>query len=192
MTNNLATRGTSAGNRREYALYLVCGSLTIAILLLDLSIPLGVAMGVPYTAVILISLWFPRNKFTVLTGVVCSLLVIGVYLYKPAITDMWKVVFNRALALFTIWVTVFLGLQRKISERKREDAFQEREKALEQVRILHGLLPICASCKRIRDSQDNWIHLESYITDHSEAEFSHGICPDCVKKLYPEMGDEKT
>jgi hypothetical protein len=58
-------------------------------------------------------------------------------------------------------------------------------KLLREIRHLEGFLPICASCKKIRDSHGNWLQIESYIRDHSEAEFSHGICPDCAKKLYP-------
>jgi len=59
--------------------------------------------------------------------------------------------------------------------------------ALSQVKTLSGLLPICASCKKIRDDKGYWNQIESYIRDHSEAEFSHGICPECVKKLYPDF-----
>ena len=64
---------------------------------------------------------------------------------------------------------------------------RELEKALAKVQTLSGLLPICASCKNIRDDKGYWKQIEGYITDHSEAEFSHGICPDCAKKLYPDM-----
>ena len=56
--------------------------------------------------------------------------------------------------------------------------------ALAKVRLLSGLLPICASCKKIRDDKGYWNQIESYIRDHSEAEFSHGICPDCAKQMY--------
>ena len=56
-----------------------------------------------------------------------------------------------------------------------------------KVKILQGLLSICANCKDIKDEEGYWSQLESYIEDHSEAEFSHGICPICAKKLYPEL-----
>jgi hypothetical protein len=58
--------------------------------------------------------------------------------------------------------------------------------ALVQVKTLQGLLPICAHCKKIRDDQDNWQPMESYITQRSEAKFTHGVCPDCLLKHYPE------
>jgi hypothetical protein len=60
---------------------------------------------------------------------------------------------------------------------------------LSTVTELQGLLPLCASCKKIRDDQGYWNRLEKYIQEHSEAEFTHGICPDCVKKLYPELSE---
>jgi hypothetical protein len=61
--------------------------------------------------------------------------------------------------------------------------------ALNQVQLLTGLLPICASCKKIRDEREVWQPLESYIQAHSEAKFSHDVCPDCLRKLYPEYLD---
>jgi PAS domain S-box-containing protein len=77
--------------------------------------------------------------------------------------------------------------ERKLAEEERESLISELQKALSEVKKLSGLLPICASCKKIRDDKGYWNQIESYIRDHSEAEFSHGICPDCLKKLYPEL-----
>lgn len=62
----------------------------------------------------------------------------------------------------------------------------ELSQALAQIQVLRGILPICASCKKIRDEQGAWIQIEEYICQHSAAEFSHGICPHCLKKLYPD------
>ena len=59
------------------------------------------------------------------------------------------------------------------------------QESLEKVKLLSGLLPICANCKKIRDDKGYWIQIENYIRDHSEADFSHGICPECAHKLYP-------
>jgi hypothetical protein len=59
-----------------------------------------------------------------------------------------------------------------------------------EVKRLNDMLPICASCKKIRDDQGDWQEIESYISHHSETGFSHGICPDCARKLYPELADE--
>ncbi len=79
---------------------------------------------------------------------------------------------------------------RKRLEQEREQLIQTLQDALSQVKTLHGLLPICASCKKIRDDGGYWQQLEVYISSHSEADFTHGICPDCMKKLYPEYVDQ--
>jgi PAS domain S-box-containing protein len=79
---------------------------------------------------------------------------------------------------------------RKLQEVERERLIEELQKALSEVRTLSGLLPICASCKKIRDDSGYWNQLETYISRHSSAEFSHGICPECARKLYPELFKE--
>lgn len=65
------------------------------------------------------------------------------------------------------------------------------QKALNEIKTLRGILPICAHCKRIRDDEGYWQRIESYIHEHSEADFSHGVCPECLKKHYPDMDEEK-
>jgi hypothetical protein len=61
------------------------------------------------------------------------------------------------------------------------------QNALNEVQVLKGLLPICARCKRIKDEHERWQVLEVYLQAHSEAKFTHGICPDCLQKLYPDQ-----
>lgn len=80
--------------------------------------------------------------------------------------------------------------ERKGEEEEREKLIYELNKALSNVKRLSGLIPICSSCKRIRDDKGYWNQIDSYIRDHSEAEFSHGICPECMKKLYPDFYEE--
>jgi transcriptional regulator with GAF, ATPase, and Fis domain len=77
--------------------------------------------------------------------------------------------------------------ERKRAETAREQLIVELQDALAQVRTLTGLLPMCASCKKIRDDQGYWQAVEVYIREHSDADFSHGLCPDCAKKLYPDI-----
>lgn len=74
---------------------------------------------------------------------------------------------------------------RKAREGELRRSNEELQKALREVKVLRGLIPICASCKKIRNDGGFWQQLEEYIGEHSEAEFSHGICQPCVKKLYP-------
>jgi len=80
-----------------------------------------------------------------------------------------------------------LFIERKRTEAEKEKLILQLQKALGEVKQLSGLLPICASCKKIRDDKGYWSQIETYIRDRSEAEFTHGICPDCFKKLYPDI-----
>jgi PAS domain S-box-containing protein len=76
---------------------------------------------------------------------------------------------------------------RVIIEKEKENLITRLQEALSQVKLLSGFLPICVSCKQIRDDKGYWNQIESYIREHSEAEFSHSICPECAKKLYPDI-----
>lgn len=76
---------------------------------------------------------------------------------------------------------------RKEAEEKKEMLIADLQKTLKEIKALRGLLPICASCKKIRDDKGYWNQIEAYISEHSEAEFSHSICPECAKKYYGEF-----
>jgi PAS domain S-box-containing protein len=95
------------------------------------------------------------------------------------------------------YIVGYQGIIRDITERKRaeeerETLIHELQDALANIRRLRGLLPICASCKKIRDDKGYWNQLETFIQEHSEAEFSHGFCPDCMKKLYGVVLEDDT
>lgn len=81
--------------------------------------------------------------------------------------------------------------ERKSAEKERERLIDELQHALAEVKKLRGFLPICSSCKKIRDDKGYWNQIESYIRDHSEAEFTHSICPECTKKLYSGLNEKK-
>ena len=74
--------------------------------------------------------------------------------------------------------------ERKRSQQEREELIQELQDAFAKIKVLSGFIPICASCKKIRDDQGYWNQLEAYIQSRTEAQFSHGICPDCATSLY--------
>ena len=112
--------------------------------------------------------------------------------------------FGFYLLIVTTWINEFLDLPRQLFGGQptpfniTENIFESllilivgllviwlTLKLLHEIRHLEGLLPICASCKKIRDTHGNWLQIEGYIRDHSDAEFTHSICPDCAKKLYP-------
>lgn len=72
-----------------------------------------------------------------------------------------------------------------------ERLLEENRKAISEIKVLRGILPICAKCKKIRNDEGYWTQIESYIRDHSEAEFTHSICQDCTRELYPFMSEKK-
>lgn len=81
--------------------------------------------------------------------------------------------------------------KQKRAEEEREELILDLQEALAKIKTLGGLLPICSVCKRIRDDKGYWNQIESYIQEHSEADFSHSICPECAKELYPGVFDKK-
>jgi DNA-binding response OmpR family regulator len=80
---------------------------------------------------------------------------------------------------------------RRMVEMRSELAakIEQLRQAVDQIKTLKGIVPICASCKNIRDDRGFWNRVENYVRDHTEAEFSHAVCPDCMKKLYPQFKD---
>ena len=106
----------------------------------------------------------PNFDFTVIMAIICPSLIAPpvVYFYTK------------------------LALQLDKSRLQLEQTHNKLQLAFSEVKTLSGLLPICSSCKKIRDDKGYWNQIELFIRDRSEAEFSHGICPDCAKKLYPE------
>jgi PAS domain S-box-containing protein len=87
-------------------------------------------------------------------------------------------------------VTSVICISKNITDRKkveeeREQLIRDLQNALARIKTLSGMFSICSNCKKIRSDEGNWTHIESYIRDHSDADFSHSICPECMKKLYP-------
>ena len=112
-------------------------------------------------------------------------ILIGDTIYESFLEKVVGYTFGFILLAFGIWRWI-----PKIIEHKK---FTEKrlEKAIDSVKVLSGLLPICSSCKNIRDDAGYWNQLETYIDKHSEAQFSHGLCPDCSEKMLNELTDKK-
>jgi ligand-binding sensor domain-containing protein len=106
------------------------------------------------------------------------------YLYQ----QLW---FQVLVGFGIVATTLLLHFVRIRRLRRREEELSARvEAAMAEIKILSGLLPICASCKKIRDDRQRWQPIESYISDHSLAEFSHGLCPECAQDIYTEVVEQ--
>jgi AmiR/NasT family two-component response regulator len=117
---------------------------------------------------------------------------VGAYLVKPPNAREMERAITIAIARFDDLMELRrLNAELQAGNEARERLILELEDTLAQVKTLSGLLPICASCKKIRDDDGYWNQLEAYIQDHSEVVFSHGLCPECAKRLYPQIfGDD--
>jgi len=181
---------TKVEERAEHWRILVILALAACIFALDILTPKGVSGEALYAGLVLIALWSPRPRLIILVATGTSALtILGLFLSPPG-GLIWMAIVNRVLAISAIWVTASLALLHHREARDRERLIQQLQEALAQVKTLQGLLPICASCKKVRDDRGYWNQIETYIGDHSEAEFTHGLCPECAKKLYPEYFED--
>ncbi len=105
------------------------------------------------------------------------------------------IIYYRVIAMAVGLVILFLlfiqhseMIKRKKAEERRIETIADLQKALSEIKTLKGFLPICSHCKKIRDDKGYWKQIESYIQDHSDAEFSHSICQECAEEFYPDMG----
>ncbi len=119
-------------------------------------------------------------------GLYAALLGLEYFQYRQSFQVQYQLFLFVLFSLLLTWFAFFGGFVSTIRLRLRARR-EEIKEALYQVKTLSGLLPICASCKNIRDDNGYWNQIESYLKSHSEAEFSHSICPDCAEKLYPDL-----
>jgi hypothetical protein len=117
---------------------------------------------------------------------------ISVYGISNLVGHLFKIIsfflIYQAVIVVTL-ATPYKSLFRELaeSEKAKNQIIAELKEAMNHVKLLKGFLPICASCKQIRDDKGYWNQIEEYISQHSEAKFTHGICPKCAKKLYPDL-----
>ncbi len=107
------------------------------------------------------------------------------------VTENGQGIFGDNGEIYWIDGVIFDISEQKQVEQHRIKLIQELQDAMGRIKVLSGLLPICSSCKKIRDDEGYWHTLETYISKYSEAEFSHSVCKDCAKKLYPDMNLEE-
>ena len=121
-------------------------------------------------------------------GVISSATILaGAALSAPSALPKWVLLTNRFVAVGTIWVIVWLSRQRIAAEERERAAERKLERSNEEIKILRGIIPICSWCKRIRNDTGAWEQMEIYIRKRSEADFSHGMCDECLRQHYPEF-----
>lgn len=167
--------------RRGAFLALASLLLLAGIGLLDYITGQEVSFGVFYFLPIWVVTWNFSRPVAILFSFLCALVWLEMDdLSGTVYSSHWIQLWNATARLMYFLTFAFLleGARAKLQESRRE------------VKELSRLLPICAACKKIRDNQGQWQELEVYIRDHTESDFSHGICPECAKRLYPEYSEE--
>ena len=143
---------------------LVIGAFIAGIFLVDLLTPMSVIVSMLYAIPIYLSRFLrPLRIVPALAALCTALTFIGWYASSPAGVP-WVVTTNRVLTVCLIWGTAYLTAQ---------------------IKVLYGYIRVCSACKKIEDG-GHWVAWEVYISRHSEADFTHGMCEDCGLKLYPE------
>jgi hypothetical protein len=134
--------------------------------------------------------WISGTLFGVIVSVACA----AIWFFVDAISghpysSPWYGVWNAGIRLISfLIITLAASRVRELLDSERGLSARLQE-ALNQVKELRGLLPICASCKKIRNDTGYWEQIEGYVSRHSRAEFTHGICPECAQRLYPQFFD---
>jgi hypothetical protein len=171
---------------RVTGIWLVAGlAMVFAI---DSLFPLGVASGMLYVPLLFLCQPADGRRWLLPVAAASTVLItldlaIGI---GGAASPPWVYLTNRAGSTIVLW-TIAILLRRSIRlEAEHKDAV-EQAAAMAERRVLGGMLPICAACKRIQRSDDAWQSVEAYIQANSEASFSHGLCPSCVVSLYPKL-----
>jgi hypothetical protein len=144
-----------------------------AIFVIDVMTPIGVALPMLYVIAVYLAGWLPQRWALPAAGVSATMLALAGAWLSPPGGESWIVWTNRALSIITIWLAFGVSL------------IQHRLAV--EVKHLHGLLPICASCKKIRDERGTWHSLETYLWEHSDAQLTHGLCPVCLEAYTAEL-----
>ena len=153
-------------------LILIAGS-TAMIFTVDLLLPRGVAVPMLYVVPILLAVSCRQHWFRVSVAAGCTVLTLIGYWSSEINVPAWIALSNRALAIAAIWVSAVLAWRHLYAKQ--------------HINVLQSLLPMCASCKKIRDDKGYWSQVEEYLEAQTNTMLTHGICPECIKKWYPDF-----
>ncbi len=179
--------------------YFVGLNMLALAVLYNVAIGAGKESALYWVFVLPLLLFFFQGRRDGLISVGFVFLLLSLFLFLPGLVHAHDYGMKTGLRFYLSFLFVAVigyGLESSryrfsdMLRREHEELLDEKanlEKALKQIKTLRGLLPMCASCKKIRDDSGYWKQIESYIHEHSDAKFSHGICPDCAKELYPDI-----
>ena len=144
---------------------LFIGVLIAGIFLADFLTPTGVTVSMLYSIPIYLTRFLRPLRVVTASAALCTALTVITWYGSPLAGTPWIGMVNRLLAVCLIWGTAYLTVQ---------------------IKVLYGYVRVCSACKKIEDDGGRWVAWELYISRHSEADFTHGMCEECGLKLYPE------
>jgi hypothetical protein len=153
---------------------------------LDILTPLAIADWLLEVILVWIaSVWGDGREMRAISAIGSATVIVGLWSSPAMAVPFWMGALNRLAAIVVIWTMVHVAYRHRSAE-------EAQRKAAAQVKVLHGLLPICAACKAIRNERGEWRRLESYLLDNSEAILTHGLCPQCAAKFMEGLTDLPT
>ncbi len=186
-----------AGHRTTARFYVGGVVLATGVFVLDLNLPLGVAGGMPYILLVMMTIWAPNVGQVYLAACLATLLTVVGYFVSPPGAEIWQVVTNRSWSIVGIWVAASFAIKSKIEFNRALTAQQrlaisladlerrngELKKAIGAIKTISGIVPICAWCgSQIKNDDGEWVGLEKYFGNHTDARISHGMCPKCSEE----------
>lgn len=168
--------------------FVVTVIIAAALLALDAITPTGLAVWLLQVVLMWITSQWANRRQILVVAVLCSAFTVLAFWWSPrAGMETWIATVNLLLSVGAVSAIAHSSILQRTTEEARRKASEQAAASEVQVRILTGLLPICSSCKKIRNGRGEWEQMETYISNHSEAQFSHSFCKTCVKQLYPEF-----
>ncbi|WP_300671099.1 hypothetical protein [Desulfoluna sp.] len=135
-------------------------------------------------ALIALATYLVSSRFDFLEKIVSFSQTYEAYEVDELVTVCIVLVFIQAILLHRKWIAL------RHEKKRLEQEHLKLKAAMQEIKQLKGIIPICASCKKIRDDDGYWHQVETYLSAHSEAQFSHGLCPECMESLYGDVLDE--
>lgn len=175
------------GTRRASFLPAASAILALSLLILDLSVK-GNATGALYPILVLSAAWAPVSREIVSQAVLSTLLAVLGYLYGSTTVAPDVMLTGRALMVLAVWLTAPLAfLVRDVWTRQSRRVAELEAVVARERAITEALLPMCAWCKRVRNEKASWERIEAWLRDETGANVTHGICPDCARRAYPDL-----
>jgi K+-sensing histidine kinase KdpD len=166
-------------------------ALLIAIAWLDDATGYDLQFFVFYYLPVSLATWSLGRTAGLATSLLAALAWLAADVHSGHPYQNLRLAYWNGMIRLVAFAVIALGVSHLKARAARERALRvQTENALSEVKQLRGLLPICSSCKRVRDDHGSWNQIEAYVRDHTDAEFTHGLCPECARRLYPEFADK--